>query len=86
MYSNTNNKYHVLIEKYDSKFKWIGILLKFSANNMKQFFKLIKLQKVNWEILEVSDDFIFAISNSMLYLINYKLLDKSLSWILKVKL
>ena len=52
LYSNTKNKYRVLIEKYDSKFKWVGILIKFSGNNAKQFYKLIKLKKVGWKIFK----------------------------------
>jgi hypothetical protein len=52
LYSNTSNKYSVLIEKYDSNFHWVGILLKFSGDNAKQFFKLIKLRKVDWKIFK----------------------------------
>ena len=49
LYPNSRNKYHLVIEKYHSKFHWFGILLKFSGDNSKQFFKLIKLKKVDWK-------------------------------------
>lgn len=52
LYYNPRNKHRLLIEKYDSKFKWVGILIKFLGDNAKQFFKFIKLQKVDWEIFK----------------------------------
>ena len=45
-------EYNFLIEKYDSKFNWSGILIKFSGNNAKQFYKLLKRNKVNWNIFK----------------------------------
>ena len=51
LFNNPNNKYHVYFRTYRySDIYWDGIKIDFSGHNGHQFYKLILMSQVNWEI------------------------------------
>ena len=51
-YSGLRNKYKVCLREYAS-YRWVGTQVIFSGENAAYFYKLVKTQKFDWEILKV---------------------------------